>query len=222
MPIQYIVPIELMQSLETLAEGLLFDITYESAYVNVYGFIIIRELDYMDPSLDTDIYSICFGYTELLFTYNVVNGINVLKNNMPMDILIHLINVLKGKYTYVYKKETDICMVNIHKFNNLCIIDINADANQCNADANQCNDNIDDLKNNLEPQIKTIEITYGELCNQLFQEGATHSCIICMDDIEKDKAIVMCPCIHIYHMDCVLKWWTTTSQYIHKCPICKH
>lgn len=49
------------------------------------------------------------------------------------------------------------------------------------------------------------------------KETATGECAICKCDWEKDDEGVELPCHHIYHEDCIKKWFESSN----KCPMCR-
>jgi hypothetical protein len=45
-----------------------------------------------------------------------------------------------------------------------------------------------------------------------------NKCNVCMDDMNKDEEIIILPCKHTYHSNCIDEW---LNNYNYKCPICK-
>ena len=43
-------------------------------------------------------------------------------------------------------------------------------------------------------------------------------CVICMDDFEFNDETISLPCVHIFHSDCIKKWFKRQNT----CPICKY
>jgi len=48
-------------------------------------------------------------------------------------------------------------------------------------------------------------------------EGLIKECIICLNQIKIDDTIVILPCKHYYHKECINKWFQKSKS----CPICR-
>ena len=43
-------------------------------------------------------------------------------------------------------------------------------------------------------------------------------CIICLNNMEANEIVIILPCTHIFHEDCITKWLKNKST----CPICQN
>lgn len=190
----------IIDKLDNLVNGPLFDLTYERDRINICGFMIFRELDLNDYDLDTDIYSIRDShYTELIFSHHIVYGIRILKNTLTVPRLLMFISILDGKYEYEYKKKDEICAIYHQRF-----ISITHKPYIGQPD---------------NPAVLMIE--YGELMRILLNGDIVHNCIICMDAVDIDDVIIHVPCLHICHLSCIKSWWKVSNDMFNKCSICK-
>lgn len=67
-------------------------------------------------------------------------------------------------------------------------------------------------------ETKTVPISTlspGHDVNEPFHDVA---CTICLDDYEEGENLVVLPCHHAFHADCILPWLTERSP---TCPLCK-
>jgi hypothetical protein len=44
------------------------------------------------------------------------------------------------------------------------------------------------------------------------------NCVICLNDFEKGQKILIIPCTHFFHSDCIKSWFQSKNT----CPICKY
>ena len=83
-------------------------------------------------------------------------------------------------------------------------------------DENQILGDINDMYNKIKNDLpEPIKIDNSEL--QKLKESNRDNCIICLEDFEIDNAILSLPCSHIYHKNCILRWFLRNK----KCPTCK-
>jgi len=50
-----------------------------------------------------------------------------------------------------------------------------------------------------------------------YDKNDSDFCSICRNDFESDNSVVVLPCKHIFHPDCIKEW----GRYKPKCPICR-
>uniref|UniRef100_A0A6N2L941 RING-type E3 ubiquitin transferase n=1 Tax=Salix viminalis TaxID=40686 RepID=A0A6N2L941_SALVM len=43
-------------------------------------------------------------------------------------------------------------------------------------------------------------------------------CTVCMEEISAGKEVILMPCSHVYHSDCIVQWLQTS----HFCPLCRY
>ncbi|XP_043713874.1 E3 ubiquitin-protein ligase BIG BROTHER-like [Telopea speciosissima] len=67
-----------------------------------------------------------------------------------------------------------------------------------------------ELANSLRP--------YENKCKLMKREDVVDRCVICQDEYEDGESLVMLPCEHPYHSDCISKW----LQIKKVCPICSN
>ena len=44
-------------------------------------------------------------------------------------------------------------------------------------------------------------------------------CTICFDEFDNNKEMVLLPCLHYFHKDCIDSWWKKIKKQ--ECPICR-
>ena len=54
---------------------------------------------------------------------------------------------------------------------------------------------------------------FKDLDNKIIKD-----CIICFNEINKEDDIIILPCKHFYHKECISKWFETSKT----CPICRN
>lgn len=54
-----------------------------------------------------------------------------------------------------------------------------------------------------------------------FQESYGNDCPICFDSFKIDDDIVMTPCNHLFHKQCLKTWFYNLSEPKHTCPYCR-
>ncbi|KAG2675706.1 hypothetical protein I3760_12G018000 [Carya illinoinensis] len=52
----------------------------------------------------------------------------------------------------------------------------------------------------------------------ILEEGMGENCMICMEGYEGGMEVTRTPSSHIFHGDCIVKWFQTS----HLCPLCRH
>ena len=50
-----------------------------------------------------------------------------------------------------------------------------------------------------------------------FNKGIIKECSICLSDIDKNSTIIVLPCNHIYHKNCIISWFNKNKT----CPNCR-
>ena len=50
-----------------------------------------------------------------------------------------------------------------------------------------------------------------------FNKGIIKECCICLNDIDKNSSIIVLSCNHIYHKNCITRWFNKNKT----CPICR-
>lgn len=63
---------------------------------------------------------------------------------------------------------------------------------------------------NFVEQLKPVNYKHGDCVEE--------TCSICLDDLEEDKEVIILPCKHGFHPDCINPWLKMHSE----CPICRH
>ncbi|KAJ6741010.1 E3 UBIQUITIN-PROTEIN LIGASE PRAJA [Salix purpurea] len=43
-------------------------------------------------------------------------------------------------------------------------------------------------------------------------------CAVCLEEISAGKEVILMPCSHVYHSDCIVQWLQTS----HFCPLCRY
>lgn len=86
----------------------------------------------------------------------------------------------------------------------------------------------DNLVNNLNTQITNQENVIVCLTNEEFnllkkdkwssEHYKYNECIVCGDNLKEEQDIIILPCEHIYHVECIEPWLCKNSN---KCPICR-
>ena len=61
---------------------------------------------------------------------------------------------------------------------------------------------------------KLEEKKYHELANK----DPNDECTICKEKYESDSSVIVLPCKHVFHKECITQWLT---NYHHKCPLCR-
>ena len=51
------------------------------------------------------------------------------------------------------------------------------------------------------------------------EHDSENKCNVCIDQMKKDEEVIILPCNHTFHANCIEEWLT---KYNYKCPICKH
>ena len=49
------------------------------------------------------------------------------------------------------------------------------------------------------------------------KEEISKQCAICLDDFEGGQEVMVTPCNHLFHEDCIMPWVTSNGQ----CPVCR-
>jgi hypothetical protein len=58
----------------------------------------------------------------------------------------------------------------------------------------------------------------NKLNKVILENNLDKCCSVCMDDLVKDNEVIILPCEHIFHTNCIEEW---LSKYNYNCPVCK-
>jgi hypothetical protein len=58
----------------------------------------------------------------------------------------------------------------------------------------------------------------NKLNKVILENNLDKCCSVCMDDLVKDNEVIILPCNHIFHTNCIEEW---LSKYNYNCPVCK-
>ena len=50
------------------------------------------------------------------------------------------------------------------------------------------------------------------------EDSDNHKCVICLCEYEDGDQVIVTPCVHKFHEDCLVPWLKSNTQ----CPICKY
>jgi hypothetical protein len=75
--------------------------------------------------------------------------------------------------------------------------------------------------NELKIWIRAIQILFANSDHQPVQQGDGGSvgdeCTICLSEFENDEVLLVLPCNHRFHQECITEWLTCSN----KCPLCR-
>ena len=95
--------------------------------------------------------------------------------------------------------------------------------NMINIFNNILNSNINNNDTELEDVIVTLDdndydkleiVKYKDLDNAL-----ENKCSVCLMEFQDDDNVMILPCKHYYHTNCIKEW---LKEYDYKCPVCRH
>ena len=58
----------------------------------------------------------------------------------------------------------------------------------------------------------------NKLNKVILENNLDKCCSVCMDELVKDNEVIILPCEHIFHTNCIEEW---LSKYNYNCPVCK-
>jgi hypothetical protein len=58
----------------------------------------------------------------------------------------------------------------------------------------------------------------NKLTKVILENNLDKCCSVCMDELVKDNQVIILPCEHIFHTNCIEEW---LSKYNYNCPVCK-
>ena len=58
----------------------------------------------------------------------------------------------------------------------------------------------------------------NKLNKVILENNLDKCCSVCMDELVKDNQVIILPCEHIFHTNCIEEW---LSKYNYNCPVCK-
>ena len=195
----------------------LFEIISDFIFENRFKIKNLVSNDYEDNLNILDLYS------KIIFYVYLFSGIY----NLLILCLIYYdficalkINLKRFRNDNNISNNNDINNNNININNNDININ-NNDINNNNNNNNRINNNNKILfKNKKQEQFYnsilslSFQIVFDPIKNDSFEEK---SCGICLGDFEKNQQILIIPCLHKFHFDCISKWLIKKTT----CPFCQ-
>ena len=77
-------------------------------------------------------------------------------------------------------------------------------------------ENEEDIINKIKDKLPN-PIIIDEIELKKIKENNHDKCVICLEDFAINDKIINLECSHLFHNDCILKWFVYKS----KCPLCK-
>lgn len=77
--------------------------------------------------------------------------------------------------------------------------------------------NNENNQNNMNNEANNDEYKGNVFNMEDLEPGEYKDCSICFEEFTKDSQIIITPCNHVYHLNCINQWYHRS----HTCPVCR-
>ena len=149
------------------------------------------------------------NFMNNMMNSNMNMNMNMMNNNMNMNMMNHNINMMNNNMNMMNNNMNMMNNMNMFPYvmmmNNPFMMNMPNNMGMRNPDISPVRRNV--LESLPESTLDDITKLDGEKKN----------CVICLNDFEVGEKVMILPCVHMFHSECIRDWFEAKDT----CPICK-
>ena len=149
------------------------------------------------------------NFMSNMMNSNMNMNMNMMNNNINMNMMNHNINMMNNNMNMMNNNMNMMNNMNMFPYvmmmNNPFMMNMPNNMGMRNPDISPVRRNV--LESLPESTLDDITKLDGEKKN----------CVICLNDFEVGEKVMILPCVHMFHSECIRDWFEAKDT----CPICK-